>query len=249
MTNKNGTGSIAARPCKKRKDGAPSVPERKEKAQGWATRSHCGPCEDRSLTYLLTTQLLLLSSVAFAADRPASCELVGKTVVSRSSSGLAQVSNLGDIQITCSVPARPYSRGDSRSPLKIATVAYQILPHGSKKLVPSETKQTGGSYGTEAESVYFNFHIPLEPAERDAEANLFVAKLEKSIPPEQITGEVHQKALERVREFVYQHRVGHFQVECRILDGDRLMGVALVELEVLFKGRFSDAGLPGFSPA
>jgi hypothetical protein len=62
-------------------------------------------------------------------------------------------------------------------------------------------------------------------------------------------GESHQRRLERVREFVYQHRVGHFQVECRILDGDRVMGVGVVEFEVLFKGRFSDVGLPGATPA
>ena len=66
--------------------------------------------------------------------------------------------------------------------------------------------------------------------------------------PEQITEEAHQRALERTRELVYQHRVGHFQVECRILDGDRVMGVGIVEVEVLFKGRFSDVGLPASPP-
>ena len=184
-----------------------------------------------------------------AVDQPATCGLEDKSVVNRSPSGLAQVSNLGDIQITCSVPARHFPWGESRSLLKAAPVAYQILPDGSKKLVPSETNQSGGGYGTEAESVYFHVHIPLEPAERDAEANRLLAKLEKSMPPERKTEEAHQRALARLREFVYQHRVGHFQVECRILDGDRVMGVAVVELEVLFKGRFSEAGLPGFSPA
>ena len=169
-------------------------------------------------------------------------------MVSRSSSGLAQVSNLGDIQITCSAPARPYSWGESRSPIKIATVAYQVLPDGSKKLVPSETNQTGGSYDTEVESVFFHFHIPLEPAERAAEIERYLAKVESSLPPEQITKEAHQRALERSRELVYQHRIGHFQVKCRLLDGDRVIGVAVVELEILFKGRFSDASLPGFSP-
>jgi hypothetical protein len=44
-----------------------------------------------------------------------------------------------------------------------------------------------------------------------------------------------------------QHQVGHFQVECQISDGDRVMGVGVVELEVLFKGRFSDVGLPASS--
>ena len=66
---------------------------------------------------------------------------------------------------------------------------------------------------------------------------------------EQITEEVHQRKLERVRELVYQHRVGHFQVECHILDGDHVIGVGVVEFEVLFKGRFSDVGLPGAPPA
>jgi hypothetical protein len=203
------------------------------------------------LRYLPITQLLLLSSVAFAADKPASCELVGKSVVSRSSSGLAQVSNLGDIQITCNVPPRPFltKAGESRSLLKVATVAYQILPDGSKKFVPAETSRTGGGSNTEAESVYFYVHIPLESAERDAEARRYLAKLEKSMPSDQITEETHQRMLERIRELVYQHRVGHFQVECRMLDGDRVMGVGVIELEVLFKGRFSDAGLPGSSPA
>jgi hypothetical protein len=98
------------------------------------------------------------------------------------------------------------------------------------------------------ESVYFHVHIPLEPAERDGEANRLVAKVEKSMPPEQITEEFHQQAVKRASGFVYQHRLGHFQLECRILDGERVMGVAVVELEVLFKGRFSDAGL-SFSPA
>jgi len=63
------------------------------------------------------------------------------------------------------------------------------------------------------------------------------------MPSEQITEEAHQRALERARKFVGQHRAGHFQVECRILVGDRVMGVGVVELEVLFKGRFSDVGL------
>jgi hypothetical protein len=91
-------------------------------------------------------------------------------------------------------------------------------------------------------------HIPLESAERDAEARRYLAKIEKSMAPEQITEEFHQRALGRLAEFVYQDRVGHFQVECRILDGDRVMGIGVVELEVLFKGRFSDVGLQAQPP-
>src|SRR6202049_5289504 len=62
-------------------------------------------------------QLLLLSSVAFGGEKPASCELASKSIVSRSSPGLVQVSNLGDIEITCRVPARPFPTkpGESRN--------------------------------------------------------------------------------------------------------------------------------------
>ena len=200
---------------------------------------------------MLLAQLLFLSCVAFGGDKPARCELASKSIVSSSSSGLAQVSNLGDIRITCRVQARqfPTKPGESRNGLKVATTAFKISPGGSKKLVPSEVLQSGGGFDPGTEWVDFYVHIPLPPAERDAEARKYLAKIEKSIPPDQITEKAHQQRLERVRELVYQHRVGHFQVECHVLDGDRVMGVGVVEFEVLFKGRFSDAGLPGAPPA
>lgn len=205
---------------------------------------------------LLAQLLLLLSSAAFGGDKPASCELASKSIVSRSSSGLAQVSNVGDIRITCRVPARPFPTkpGESRKGLTAETTAHKISPDGSGKLVPSEVHQTGGGGGgfgpdPEPERVDFYVHIPLEPAERDAEARRYLAKLEKSMPSEQITDAARQQRLERLRDFVYQNQVGHFQVECRVLDGDRVMGAGVVELEVLFKGRFSDVGLRAVPPA
>jgi hypothetical protein len=191
--------------------------------------------------------------VAFGGDKPATCELASKSIVSRSSFALAQVSNLGDIQITCRVRERqfPTQPGESRNGLRAATTAYKVSPDGSKKLVLSEVHESGGGFGADPEAEWVNFyvHIPLQPAERDAEAQKYLAKVEKSLAPEQMTEEAHQRRLERVRELVYQHRVGHFQVECRVLDGDRVMGVGVVEFEVLFKGRFSDVGLPGAPPA
>ena len=208
------------------------------------------------MKYTLTAQLLLLSSLAFGGDQPASCELASKNIVSRSSSGLAQVSNLGNIDITCHArAARPFPTkpGESREGLKAATTVYSISPDGSKKLVPSEVHQHGGGGGgfgpdPQPEWIDFYVHIPLDSAERDAEARRYLAWLEKAMAPEQITEEVRQRALETTRELVYQHRVGHFRVECRILDGDRVMGVGIVEFEVLFKGRFSDVGLPASPP-
>jgi len=205
------------------------------------------------LRYVLITQLLLLSSAAFGGDQPASCELASKSIVSRSSSGLAQVSNLGDIQIRCRVPARPFPTkpgGEGRYMLKVVTVASQISADGSKKQVLSEVHPTGGGFGGDPEKEWVDFyvHIPLEPAERDDEARRYLAKIEKALPPPKITEEDRQQALEGARDFVYQHRVGHFQVECRILDGDRVIGIGVVEVEVLFKGRFSDVGLLASPP-
>jgi hypothetical protein len=193
---------------------------------------------------------MLLSSGAFAGDKLVSCELVGKSVVSHSSSGLAQVSNLGLIEIECHVAARPFPTkpGEARYVLRVATVAYQIFPDGSKKPVPSEVNQTGAGYDTEAEWADFDAHIPLETTERDDEARRFVARIEKSMAPEQITEEGHQQMLKRAGEFVNPERVGHFQLKCRVLDGDRIIGVGVVELEVLFKGRVSDFGLPASPP-
>jgi hypothetical protein len=37
-------------------------------------------------------------------------------------------------------------------------------------------------------------------------------------------------------------------VECRISGSDHVIGVDFVELEVLFKGRFSEVGLPASPP-
>jgi hypothetical protein len=200
--------------------------------------------------------LLLLLPAAFGGDKPASCELAPLSIVSRFSSGLAQVSNVGDIQITCRVPARqfPTKLGTSRRGLKTATTAYEVSPDGSKKVVLSEVHLSGGGGGgpgpnPEPEWVEFYIHIPLESAERDVEAGRYLEKLEKSMPQKDITEQAHQRALDRTRELVYQHRVAHFQVECHILDADRVLGVGVVELEVLFKGRFSDVGLPASPPA
>ena len=197
------------------------------------------------MRYMLLAQLLFLSSAALHGDKPASCELGSKSIISRSSSGLAQVSNLADIQIRCHVPARPFPTkpGEGRYMLRVTTFVYEVSQDGSKQLVPSEVHQSGGGSDLGQERVDFLVHVPLDPAERDAEASRYLAKIEKSTRA-QITEEVHQRALQGLLELVYQHRVGHFRVECRVSDGDRLIGVGVVELEVLFKGRFSDVGLP-----
>lgn len=89
-------------------------------------------------------------------------------------------------------------------------------------------------------------HIPLDSEELDAEARRWLTKLKESMTPEQkerFTEDDQKKALERIRESVYQNRVGHFQVVCQVLDSSRVIGTDVVEIEVAFERRFSDAGL------
>jgi hypothetical protein len=212
------------------------------------------------LRFMTLSPILLFASVAFATDTRPSCEMAKESIVSRSSSGLAQVSNLGGVHITCHVPARPFPTtpgGEPRYMLKVATNAYEISADGTKKLVPSEVHVGGGGGGgfgpdPKPEWVDFDVLIPLDSTELDAEVHRYLAKLEESMTPEQkaqLAALPREKALENIRQFVYQNRLGHFQLDCRVLDGSSLMGTDNVEFEVLFKGRFSDVGLPGFSPA
>jgi len=211
------------------------------------------------LRYIILAQILLSASVAFASDTPPSCELAKESILSRSSSGLAQVSNVGDIRIRCRVPARPFPTkpGEFRDGLTAATTAYEVSANGGKKLAPSEVHVFGGGgdgFGAYRVTEYVDFyvHIPLDSEELDAEARRYLAQLMASMTPEQkaqLTEDAQKKALENLRSLVYQHRVGHFQVDCRVLDGSRVLGSDIVEIEVVFKGRCSDLGLPAQPPA
>ena len=98
------------------------------------------------------------------------------------------------------------------------------------------------------EGVLFYLHVPLDPAEREAEARRYLASLVNSMPQTQLSEEKRQRALRLLQQSVYQHRVGRFRVECQVLDGKRVIGTGTVELEVLFKGRFSDVGPPAAPP-
>ncbi len=90
--------------------------------------------------------ILLLTNIAFASDQPASCEIAKSSILGLSSTGLAQVSNLGFIDITCRVSARPFpdKPGEVRYGLRAATTAYQISADGIRKEVPSEVNLHGG---------------------------------------------------------------------------------------------------------
>jgi len=212
------------------------------------------------MRHLVLPGMLLISSLAFTADAPASCEIAETNVLSRSSSGIAQVSNVGLIQITCHVPARPWSPkpipGQPSNALQVKTTAYQIAADDTKTLVPSQVNQTGGGgdrgppelgFANTEERVLFYLNIPVDPAEAIAQ----MRDLNKLFEAEKALSEGDRQHLEeRLRyleqhpeelaEFVRQYRVGHFRVDCRLMDGDRVWGVGHLELEVLFKGRAFD---------
>lgn len=192
--------------------------------------------------------ILLLTNIAFASDQPASCEIAKSSILGLSSTGLAQVSNLGFIDITCRVSARPFpdKPGEVRYGLRAATTAYQISADGIRKEVPSEVNLHGGGEDREREWVSFYLDLPLERAERDLEARRYLDRLQKKAQ-RVISDSQSKQMLEGISQFVSQHRSGHFRVECRVLDGTRVVGIGVVELEVLFKGRFSDSdSLPGY---
>lgn len=201
------------------------------------------------MKYLLLAQVLLLSQIAFGADKPALCELANQSVVGRSSAGIAQVSNMGAIQITCSVPARnfPIKAGETLNGLRAATTVYELPQNGGKKVVPSEVQVSGGGFKTDDEYVVFYLHIPLDSAAQTAEARRYYTKFENSVQHE-VSEEARQQAIKRIQSLVYENRVGRFHVACRVLNGKRIIGTGTVLLEVLFKAHFSDVGLPGAPP-
>lgn len=199
------------------------------------------------LRYLLLAQMLLAPCIALGSNKTASCKLADQSIVSRASSGTAQVSNLGDIYITCGVPSRtfPTKPSDKRNGLTATTTVYEVSPIGRKSLVPSEVKVAGGGRATDQEYVSFYLHIPLEPEAREAEARRYLDKTLGSTPQAETT---RWQVVGRMQEFVHQHREGRFLVTCRVMDGKHVMGIGVVELEVLFKGRFSDVGPSSLPP-
>ena len=96
-------------------------------------------------------------------------------------------------------------------------------------------------------STLYNRDTPEKYAKR--EAYDYWAKIQDKMLHEALSEEARRQALERLQQFVYQHRLGRFRVECRVMDGTQVLGNGTVQLEVVFKGRFSDLGLPGAPPA
>jgi hypothetical protein len=212
--------------------------------------------EGEVLRYILLAQLVFTASAACGREIPAICELSTKNIVGRSSSGLPQISNLDGIDIKCGVASRgPFKAGDPpRQGLRASTTAYLVSPDGQLKLVPSEANASGGEGDGDREWAHFYVHIPLEQAERDAEARRCQSTLEdslreKSMIREPFTSDAREQQVDKFRKLISQHRTGHFQLQCRVLDGKRVLGTGSVELEVIDKGRFCDRFSRGDEPS
>lgn len=209
----------------------------------------------------IVVAILLSCSLAFADDRQASCVIAEKSIIGRSASGVLQVSNVREIEITCHAPARPALSGaktvSESTPLRLKTVAYQIGGDGAKTIVPSFSKVTGGGFcfpppqngGECQESLLGYLKIPIDPAEAIAEYREIVKKIEATTS---FTPEEHQRSEDRIRnleshpdelaEIVSEDRPGDFLVECRLMDRDGVWAVGQIELEIVFKGHaFDDA--------
>jgi hypothetical protein len=196
----------------------------------------------------LVIQFLLLSTLAFAEHGQAACEISHRSVVSKTAAGIAQVGNLGLVQIRCQVGARsfPLKPGSLRNGLNADATVYNIAVEGVRKPVPSEVTVIGGGLSGETEWVDFYIHIPLEVAERDAEIRRYIATLERSEAEADLPEPIRRLKRDPkiLAAMVTQNRAGRFQVECRVLDGETVIGVGSVGLDVLFTGHFFDALAP-----
>ena len=182
---------------------------------------------------LIASLVVVAAPVSAAAQ--SSCIVEPSSVIGRSPSGVAQVSNLGLIHLRAHVPNRPLPRTGRLEGLKADVTVYQISGAGSRTIVPSRVIQSGGGGDASTEYAGFVLDIPVDPSERDAAIGEFLARLGPA-PSDDRT----RMARGAVAQMFRQHRTGLFRVECRVLDEARVVGVAGVDVEVVFKGRFFD---------
>lgn len=198
----------------------------------------------------MTTIAILLVGLLFTqAQSPvaaASCGVMPQSVVARSAAGLAQVSNLALISVEAIVGRRSMPPSGVLEGLKADVTVYQVSPAGTRTVVPASITVFGGGGDPTTESVRFDLRIPVETAERDAAIRDYIAEVARkagaSADPREraMAAAVAAMKPEALVALFRQHRVGSFRVECRVLDGDRVVGAGEVALEVLFKGRFFD---------
>lgn len=194
---------------------------------------------------------LILATLAGASQAPppprASCAVQAPSVLGRSASGVVQVSNLPLMQLESRRSLRrPTPQSGPQGLLKVEAVVYQVTEQGARARVPSQVTASGGGADLQEESVSFYLDIPIDDAERDSASRAFLADLTRraaSSPNE--TERVQAARLQgmdarMLGQMVRQHRVGRFRVEFSMLDESLLVGVAAMDIEVVFKGTFFD---------
>jgi hypothetical protein len=200
---------------------------------------------------LMITPFLIIATLARSGQAPppsgTSCAVQAGSVLSRSPSGVVRVSNLPLIPIECRrSPRRPLPQSGQQGLLKVEAVVYQVTEQSAGVRVPSQVTASGGGGDLQEESVYFYLDIPIDDSERDAASRAFVAELARRAASSPNETERAQAARfqgmdpRTLGQMVRQHRVGRFRVEFRVLDDTRLVGVATLDLEVVFKGTFFD---------
>jgi hypothetical protein len=199
----------------------------------------------------LITPLLIVATLggwsSVQSPPRVTCSVLAPSILGRSSSGVAQVSNLQLMQLECRrSPPRPLPPSQVHLPLTVEAVVYQTSATGPQTLVPSGVAASGTQGDTQSEGVLFYLDIPIDEAERDAAIRAFIAALTRRAAASPNEAERAQAARLAAADprgmalMMRQHRVGRFHVEFRILDEGRLDGVARVDLEVLLKGSFFD---------
>lgn len=169
----------------------------------------------------------------------------------RSTSGVVQVSNLTGVRLQIRVPRRPMPPSHQLLGLGAEITVRQIGADGAKTIVPAKANVSGGGGDATTETVYFQLDIPVDPAERDAAIHEYLTALaahaEASTNEQERAQAATLQIMARSGSGVFafqnvfsQQRVGSFEIECRVLDGGRTTVSGLVNVDVLFKGRFFD---------
>jgi hypothetical protein len=198
---------------------------------------------------MLPIILLWLDTQARAPQRGPTCEVQPTAIVGRSSSGIPQVSNLALIWMVARIPARPFPAiGQVRYGLDVDVSVYDLGANRARKAVTATVNRSGSGLQRGMEEAHFTIDIPIDSAERDTAIREYISDVMRqaaSSPNEaERAAALHlQDAAKNPQYFVSlfrQHRAGLFEIECRVLDEGRVLGVGRATLEVLFKGRFFD---------
>ena len=165
----------------------------------------------RSLLVAVLASTCLPLLMAQPVEQPATCTLEPGSILGHSATGIPQVSNLGSIQIRCSIPSRPFPSkpGEFRNGLGAKAIAHEVDHAVSKQSVAAEAKPSGGGSEDGREYVLFYVLIPLRPSDLDAEAHQFLTKfMEKlkgsSASAELATPEAQQRMLKALPEMIYR---------------------------------------------